>query len=625
MDHPENYQDASFRAKMLPYCRPNIHLTEGRDSLDFDHSGDADGNNKLDSNDPFVIRNGTYTFPLKADFLPNLIVNEEDAQSLDSVLTGQKENRYEHMNRSERIDLLRAVLATDSANYPPRDDIYWDCRNYFLAHKKVLSGVEDAENSLVADEELYGKNASKNIQIYAVDVVTSGGINHSLVGMLAGPESNERLAENPEKFSHWYLWNPSGLNELQEVKRGDANFASTSSVDIIDYGKMLNGSHSSTYLVGFDSEDTHLYSHPYLIPFNPASSQEEITIENVPEDILINYQPDIDLSPYIAQMPDTAYAKSNLPTSLEKTVSENIPLNAEYPNHHYKKVITYKASTGYKYEVAIREIIVKDIAPPTIEDLPQDRQLEYSTNLNLENYVILENLTATDNSELEVILEKSTHLTQVMDGTINQVRFTQIDSIKATDICGNDTTYLVKQEVDDTQPGIFDIENTNVEVKEADYTSVEDHIKVINKEDNSELPLEEIYDSYLIESNNLYDKYEVDVSVKDIAGNISEIKTAHLTINKPTGFGDNPSDLEKACGLTPYPNPNPHGIKFYQSDFGQTEISVSDMSGRKMRSNVYNSQPGENIIAYDFDLAQGIYVVTMDSKTCKDSYKFEIK
>jgi hypothetical protein len=110
--------------------------------------------------------------------------------------------------------------------------------------------------------------------------------------------------------------------------------------------------------------------------------------------------------------------------------------------------------------------------------------------------------------------------------------------------------------------------------------------------------------------------------LKDVAGN--ENYLGNVEADWPVGTGDEISGLENKCDIIPYPNPNPRAIKYLQPDFGETEISVYDMSGRLMRKQQYNSQPGENNVDYDFDLAQGVYTVTMDSKSCKDAEKIII-
>ena len=609
--NPENYQDASFRAKMLPFCRPNIHLTEGRDSLDFDHSGDADENNKLDSNDSQAMRNITYFDALKADFAPNLIVEEADAQRLDSVLTGQKENRYEHMNGSERINLLREVLSTDSANYPP-EGIYWDCRNYFLAHKKRFSGVEDAENSLVADEELYGKNAIKNIQIYSANVIASNGLNHKLAGILVGPDSNERLMENPENFSHWYFWNPSGPNELQEVKRGDANFADTSLVEIVDYGKMLNGSHSSTSIVKFDQNDNLINSHPYLIPFNPASSQEEITFEGVPENQTVTFtNKNQDFSEYLNQKPDTAYAKSNLPVNVRTEVSEKIPLNAEFPDYHYKQIISPIASTSYKSDTTSTEYIFQYVGTPTA-DFQEDKVVAFEQGQNLESIIESNSPTNVQDSidaNPEVSYTYSTN--QTSNGTYTDVNNTTYVNWKIKNGLGGEITDEQQIDIKDEEPVSGYL--TDTYIRRESGQNPEDAIKslIYHDPDNSGLPVDTVITNT---TENYYDAELIDIS-----GNITYLGNAQA--DYPVGIGEESSDLEKTCELTPYPNPNPFGIKYFQSDFGQTEISVYDMSGRQLRNDIYNSSFGENNIEYDFDLPQGVYIVNMKSETCKDSKK----
>lgn len=571
---PENYEDASYRAKMLPYCKPNLHLTEGKDSLDYDHSGDANGDGNFNSNDSEVMRNGTYTNLIKADFYPDSIINEKDADIADSVLNNQKERRWEYMNRYERIDYLRNVLSTDSRNYPPRDDIYWDCTNYVRAHQKGFFGIEDEDNSNYGDDELYGTNANKNIPLYSV-TVTAGGVNHKLAGVLVGQESGERLSEDPENFSHWYFWNPSGPNELNEVKPGDANFDLNSSADIIWYGKMLNGSHSSTSIVKFDGNQNHIYSHDYLIPFNPASEQEEITQEGVPEDVVVNYQSDIDLSQYIEQMPDTAYAKSNLPISLEKVVSENIPLNQEYPNHHYKKQITYKASTGYKNSIVVRKIEVKDMEKPEITNFPEDNQKQYSVSLDLENEVNTNDLNTQDNSGLEVTLEKSTESTQVMNGTIDQVNFDFYTDITIRDKFDNDTTYTHKTEVRDTEgPTAYLRDNY---IRRESGQTVEEAVNslVENIQDNSELEVK-----LLVE--NTADNY-YNVELEDFVGNKTYL--GNVQVDNPVGI-DEPSDLEI---IKVFPNPADK-IIYLQSNQDVRFIKLLNINGIIIHSGIYKEQ-----------------------------------
>lgn len=603
---PEFYKDPSFRASMLPYCRPNIHLTEGKDSLDYHHSGDANEDNKLDENDSQSIRNGFFSDSLKADYFPDLNVNENDAAGIDSVLNGQKENRWEHMNRSERINLLRQVLTTDSANYPP-EGIPWNCTNYIMAHQKRFFGIENEENSPVSDDELYGENAIKNIPLYAVGVVTSSGVNHFLAGVLVGPESGDRLSEDPTNFSHWYFWNPSGPNELDEVKPGDANFALNSPADIIWYGKKLNGSFSSTRLIDFDVVDGVAHyssSYPYLIKFNPASDQEELIFENVPEDVLLNYQPNIDLSQYVEEMPDTAYAKSNLPTSLEKIVSEDIPLNSEYPNHHYKKQITYKASTGYKDSIVIREIEVKDIENPKINNFPEDNSKQYSTDLNPDQ-INTEDLETQDNSGLEVTLEKSTESTQVMNGTINQVNFDFYTDIIIRDKFDNDTTYMHKTEVRDTEgPEAYLRDNY---IRRETGQIAEDAVKSLVEEvyDNSELPVDTI-----IEQTG--DKY-YDVTLKDIAGN--ETYLGNVEVDNPVGTGD---DDFLNSELIVYPNPA------FQMLFIESEIKYSSIRLLNIEGKVINEIEFKTNLDIS-NLPKGFYIIEFHNNKAVQRKKIIIK
>src|SRR6056297_75878 len=201
-----------------------------------------------------------------------------------------------------------------------------------------------------------------------------------------------------------------------------------------------------------------------------------------------------------------------------------------------------------------------------------------------------------------------------MDGTVNQVNFDFYTDITAKDKFDNDTTYKHKTEVRDTEAPVGNL--TAYYVQRESGQSAEDAVKTLveNVYDNSELPVDT-----LVEQTS--EKY-YDVFLKDVIGNESYL--GNVEADYPVGTGDDPSELENKCKITPYPNPNPRAIKYYQPDFGETEISVYDMSGRMMKQDQYNSQPGENNVSYDFDLAQGVYTITMDSETCKDSEKIVV-
>jgi hypothetical protein len=616
--HPEWYQHPGFKAIALPYCRPNIQLFEGRDSTDWRGSGDANRDNKVNSEDPISIMSGTYVSSRTSDFNLDGAVTNVDAERLDSALAGQKEINWTYMGAQQKLEESRKRQNIDTSNHFV-DPYYRDCTDYSFSHSISLRGAEDWQNSPHYDPE-YGENAVENIPYYRAVFQTSTGTWHEGGAIFIGTDSGNLDDQNPLDRFQWYIFDTSRRDEYEAiwVQPGDFNMALTTKLSIEAYIKYPEEIAQETWgmenLIEFDivnGETVNVSTNSYLIPFNPASSNEEITMENVPESVIVNYQSNIDLSGYESQMPDTAYAKSNLPTSLEGIVSAIIPLDEEHPEIHYKKQITYKASTGYKDSIIIRDIIVEDISPAEITNLPVNRELNYSTNLDLDNYVIPENLNVVDNSGLESTLEKSTYSTQIIDGTINQVKFTQIDSIKVTDYFGNISKYGITQQVDDIEAPSGNLSSYYVQRQSGQSPEAAAKSLVENVYDNSELPV----DTFVTNTTGNY----YDITLKDIAGN--EKYLGNVQVDNPVGIETEPLDLENKC-LTVFPNPNPHTIRYTPSNSGKTEVSIYDISGREMMKNIYSDFSNQAEVQYNFsELSQGIYVVKVNSEVCQDSKK----
>jgi hypothetical protein len=520
---------------------------------------------------------------------------------------------------------------------------YWDCTEYSRNRFVDFSGFANFENyQYFYRHENTTNNARFNIPMLEIKIresATPHDINCLYIGDGEEGDVTENLID-----SYLYIENGGQIRDprnywaMDDSSRQDIEwegyhnwirappFGEGDGFGIVDLVSWELDENLEAELSDYQVEDF-LRN---IIPFDPTK-YDTITFEGVPENKLINYTPNLNISENLEEKVDSVYSKLEplqttawwsdghtitqyVFTTANYENSEKIPLNEEYPNHHYKYIRKAIGETPWIKDSINWEIEVKDIEPPKINDFPEDEQINYSTSLDLENYITPENLEVTDNSGLEAILEKSTESTQTMDGTVNQVNYDFYTDITATDKFDNDTTYTHKTEVRDTEEPEGNLSNYYVQRNSGQNPEEAVKSLVENVYDNSELPVDT-----LIEQTG--DKY-YDVFLKDIAGN--ETYLGNVEADYPVGTGDNPSELENKCKITPYPNPNPRAIKYLQPDFGETEISIYDMSGRMMRKEQYNSQPGENNVTYDFDLAQGVYTVTMDSKSCKDAEKIII-
>lgn len=214
-------EEPGFKAAMNPYSQPNMHTLMGRKLLDYYGSGDVNNNGTIDSNDANAILAGTETGNDRADVNGDGTVNSTDATIINNYVNGtltRLPSDWNHLNKAERIDWFTKMLEIDKTDERQYITGVYDCSSFSTEHLINFFGVENLENWLH-----YAKfaqdgddNARFNIPVYMVatkvtplssDIGTTPG-GHYVIGVLVGPESGERYAEDPTRFSDWYFVEP---------------------------------------------------------------------------------------------------------------------------------------------------------------------------------------------------------------------------------------------------------------------------------------------------------------------------------------------------------------------------------------------------------------------------------
>ncbi|MGC9373777.1 MAG: T9SS type A sorting domain-containing protein [Bacteroidales bacterium] len=514
---------------------------------------------------------------------------------------------------------MEDIYLRDFPGVPPEFQGIWDCTQYSRNRFVDFSGFANFENyPYFAPHENTTNNARFNIPMLQVRII--GPPHHDINCLYVGNGTEGDVTEN---LIDGYLYienggtikDPRNYYYMHDSSRQDIRWEGYFNwIRAAPWGE--GDDFGLIYLVSWElDENLEAVLSDYqsdnffrnIIPFDPTK-YDTITFEGVPENKLINYQSDLDISGSLEEKVDSVYSKLEpiqspewwgdghliiqyVFTKTDYENSEKIPLNEEYPNHHYKYIRKAIAETPWIKDSVSWEIEVKDIEAPKINDFPEDEQREYQTSLDLENYVVPENLEVTDNSGLEAILEKSTESTQTMDGTVNQVNFDFYTDITVADKFGNDTTYTHKAEVRDTEAPEGNL--SAYYVQRDSGQSPEEAVKslVENVYDNSELPVDTLVEQT---SEKFYD-----VFLKDVAGN--ENYLGNVEADWPVGTGDEINN----SGIRVYPNPVKN-ILYISSSTPIAKVVVTGTDGvRKLELLIHNASV--DISA----LEPGIYILEL--------------
>ncbi len=555
----------------------NLHILEGKDSLDYYGSGDVILNDTISYADAQAIRNGTESNNERADVNGDGTVDNLDADLIDNFVDGTilylpAHLSNKNMTETDRINWLENYhLNIDKTDTVRTTTVTWQCGEYgknFLAN---TLGIINFGNYINYDiyENTIGNYS--NMPVFDVSSYTYGDVFHAYNGMFKGGLSTI-------DFDNYYLFD-SYKQDYSDLKPGDIQLIEGPiTFSRFVYAENVLGEKVFTRanLIGFDMEkvgENYVVSlkgvSPKMLRVNPR--EVNLALSGL-EDKEFNYEHDLE------------YANLG-----EVDVTTNLDL-----------VSTLNTKDeGFNSNLIGRNFVEVSYEFSEKTPLYEDERGQYNYTLRRKSLVNLIQESVVDGPPYY----SEPVLLPIMSDSIYQTIT-----------------------VEDLEAPVITASADTVEINENNFTTPEE-VANYTITDNAEVKTVN-YNSILEESNDSFDLYKVEVNADDHTGNVTFGESTYVKVNKPNGIGDEPSDLEKACGLTPYPNPNPYGIKYYQSDFGQTEISVYDMSGRKMKSKVYNSQPGENNIEYDFEdknSPAGLYFIKMEAEGCKDIKMVVIK
>ncbi len=599
------------------YNQPNTQELIGKNKLDWYGSGDVNNDeaiNYQDYVDMDLIANDRSD--IDGDGNPS---TENDKQILKNYLDGNKNYLPAHwnkLNKEEKMDWLDKCLAVDKTDTITVVPYYFDCDEFARNLRVNFSGFANFENSPYSSiHENTTTNARFNIPM--LDLRIRGPpYNHSINAVYVGDGKENSLLEN---LIDDLVYIEGETDDIRNP-RDYIPITETSKQQIYWEG-YLTGIHSRTgerYEEFIDEQlidwrlvngEAELYSKAGdLILFDPTK-YDTLTFEGVPENKIFNYGKDISsyLEEEISDVNSTLPMLSREPfedyyiDSVDYKNSEKIPLSEDHPDIHYKIIRKVKASTPFMTDSTSWEIEVKDIESPKINNFPEDNSKQYSASLNPDE-INPDDLEIQDNSGLEVVVEKSTESTQLMNGTIDQVNFDFYTDVVVRDKFDNDTTYTHKTEVRDTQGPEAYLSDTYVR-RESNQIA-EDAVKSLVEEvyDNSELPVDTI-----VEQTG--DKY-YDVFLKDVAGN--ETYLGNVEVDNSVGIEDEPSSLEKT--LKAYPNPvlNDVYVNYNTNRPENMNVEIYDLSGRLIEIYNENLSAGEGKATFDLsELNTGMYLMNI--------------
>lgn len=590
------------------YNQPNNQEIIGKNKLDWYGSGDVNNDEVINYEDyAQILSISSDRSDIDGNGTPS---TPADKEILRQYLDGEIEHLPGHwnsLNREKKISWFEKCLEidqTDTIEYVHPSFVCTDFSRNLLMN---FSGYGNFENSeyFQKHKEII-ENGRFNIPIFSLYITGNNLPGHAVNGAYIGEGREGDVFEN--MVEDYYYVEPMNDEKIDPFNHPriqpyseqhfvwDGYFGS-----LPDFGNYIE-SFKSLWLMDWSFNENHEISvydiKEDILSFDPAK-YDTITFEEVPENKLINYDENLDLSSELEEKVDTVYSKLPILVTNPQYVfttanyenSEKIPLNEEYPDIHYKYIRKAIGETPWIKDSINWEIEVKDMEAPKINDFPEDEQINYSTSLDLENYITPENLEVTDNSGLEAILEKSTESTQTMDGTINQVNFDFYTDITATDKFDNDTTYTHKTEVRDTESPEGNLSNYYVQRNSGQNPEEAVKSLVENVYDNSELPVDT-----LIEQTG--DKY-YDVFLKDIAGN--ETYLGNVEADWAVGTGDEINN----SGITVFPNPV-KDILYISSSTMISKVVVTGTDGvYKQELHIHNSSV--DISA----LEPGIYILEL--------------
>ena len=605
------------------HTQPNTHLKLGRNFYDWYGSGDVNNDEVIDYQDyEAIMSTPSDRSDIDGDGTPS---TEADKEILGQYLDGEISHSPGHWNElssSEKVDwyLKMEDIYQRDLTAPIEGDCTERSRNRFID----FSGFANFENSpYFSTHENTTNNARFNIPMLMMYIHGSDGTpNHDINVLYAGEGEEGDVTENLiDSYLHiennGVILNPRDYVAITEsseqhlVWQGYVNWDRGPPLGEGSYfalRDLVNWELDENLEAVVDEEDVNSRPwRPNIIQFDPLK-YDNINFEGVPENKLVNYTSDLDISESLEEKVDSVYSKLKpiktadingdtivqyIYTQASYENSEKINLGQEHEGEFYNYKFVRKAvgETPWIKDSISWEIEVKDIEPPKINNFPEDEEFNYSTSLDLENYVVPENLEAVDNSELEVMLEKSTESTQVMDGTVNQVNFDFYTDITAKDKFDNDTTYTHKTEVRDTEAPVGNL--TAYYVQRESGQSAEDAVKTLveNVYDNSELPVDT-----LVEQTS--EKY-YDVFLKDVIGN--ENYLGNVEADWAVGTGDEINNN----GILVFPNPV-KDILYISSPKVVSKVVVTGTDG-VYRLELFISSTSVDISA----LESGIYILEL--------------
>ncbi|NCN86672.1 T9SS type A sorting domain-containing protein [archaeon] len=414
------WENPEIKAAMNFYSQPNLHIVNGKDSLEYYGSGDVNLDKSVNYLDAEAIRNGTHNViaDVKGDSIQG---DEADAQMIENYLAGNISylpgKDYNHLNRSEKIEWIKKMLRIDDSNrmYVPGEVCadFVTRANYHFRGGGDSEGIDDPNIAFNPDAvgrfnipAFYGSTIRQS-------ATTGETYGHALLVFFVGEE--EMYSGTPTKLEDYVAFdiqNRDGDLEVEEIQPGSLRMRDYLGIQVIT--KFNN--YLPLEILRFDFPDN---DGNYMVNINPFF-QDHILMSNpnAPDTIPPTYTPSDNVTVSFNELKEKGLEQiieENNPKDVKDNVdpnpvtsytySSNQTNNQSYNDFNFDTEIEFRAvdksgnDSTSNYTISIR-----DQEKPKFTYIPMDANITSNQSMEPSELGVAE---ATDNTEVPVNISYS--------------------------------------------------------------------------------------------------------------------------------------------------------------------------------------------------------------------------
>lgn len=302
------------------------------------------------------------------------------------------------------------------------------------------------------------------------------------------------------------------------------------------------------------------------------------------------------------------------------------PGNYSLNQNAYEKIYSYYYHNFFGWLYSGRDLIDYNITknppemrfrdPSLVISWNPFQDIEYPVDQNHEYFPGIEDNYATLSGELVgkypgTKVNKTLTSGQINDGTINQVNYdvNVLWNLIAGAYNSQNTSNATKNQIlkiRDTTPPIetsFPADTT------VGKNEVQNAIRTPTYSDNSGLPITHSYEISLDQSTSDYNRWIVNHTGKDIAGN-SKTSPQYITEDLRVGIDEPQESLLEHLVMLSNPNSNPLKLVYMGQQTKSLDVDIYNLKGNKVKDNNPKEYTKGKIQEYDISgLSSGLYLI----------------